>query len=157
VATRSGRPRLNLPSALDILHHATLPALSIVLVGIGFWSLGMRGMMITTAGEDYMNFAEAKGLHGRRIFLRYAVRNAILPQVTSLAINLGTVVSGSVVVEIVFGYPGIGSLLFKAINGLDYFVIYGILFMTVLAISLTTLLIDLLYPILDPRISYRAG
>ncbi|HEY3111625.1 MAG TPA: ABC transporter permease subunit, partial [Chloroflexota bacterium] len=87
----------------------------------------------------------------------YAVRNAILPQVTSLAINLGTVVSGSVVVEIVFGYPGIGSLLFKAINGLDYFVIYGIVFMTVLAISLTTLLIDLLYPVLDPRISYKAG
>src|SRR5262245_11893764 len=150
-------PRFNLSSALDVLHHATLPALSIVLVGVGFWSLGMRGMMITTAGEDYMNFAEAKGLRGRRIFLRYALRNAILPQVTSLAINLGTVVSGSVVVEIVFGYPGIGSLLFKAINGLDYFVIYGILFMTVLAISLTTLLIDLLYPILDPRISYRTG
>jgi peptide/nickel transport system permease protein len=145
-------PRLNLPSILDILHHAALPALAIVLVGIGFWSLGMRGMMITTAGEDYMNFAEAKGLLGRRIFLRYAVRNAILPQVTSLAINLGTVVSGSVVVEVVFGYPGIGSLLFKAINGLDYFVIYGIVFMTVLAISLTTLLIDLLYPVLDPRI-----
>jgi peptide/nickel transport system permease protein len=150
-------PRLNLPSVLDIVHHAALPALAIVLVGIGFWSLGMRGMMITTAGEDYMNFAEAKGLRGRRIFLRYAVRNAILPQVTSLAINLGTVVSGSVVVEVVFGYPGIGSLLFKAINGLDYFVIYGIVFMTVLAISLTTLLIDLLYPVLDPRISYKAS
>ena len=148
-------PRFNLPSILDVVHHSLLPALSIVIAGIGFWSLGMRSMMVTTMGEDYMIFAEAKGLRGRRIFLNYAVRNAILPQVTALAINLGAVVSGSVVVEVVFGYPGIGSLLFQAINGLDYFAIYGILFMVVLAIALMTLLVDLLYPMLDPRISYR--
>ena len=148
-------PGFNLSSILDIFHHSLLPALSIVIAGIGFWSLGMRGMMVTTMGEDYMTFAEAKGLRGQRIFLNYAVRNAILPQVTALAINLGTVVSGSVVVEVIFGYPGIGSLLFRAINGLDYFAIYGVLFMVVLAIAVTTLLIDLLYPLLDPRISYR--
>lgn len=147
--------RFNLASILDVLHHALLPAMSIVLVGVGFWSLGMRGMMVTTSGEDFMAFAEAKGLRGRRVFLRYALRNAILPQFTALAINIGTVVSGSVVVEVIFAYPGIGSLLFKAINGLDYFVIYGILFMVVLSIALATLLIDLLYPFLDPRITYR--
>jgi peptide/nickel transport system permease protein len=150
-------PRPTLQFAVDVLHHSLLPALSIVIAGVGFWSLGMRGMMVTTAGEDFMTFAEAKGLQGRRIFLRYAVRNAILPQFTALAINLGTVVSGSVIVEVIFGYPGIGSLLFKAINGLDYFAIYGILFMVVLAIALATLLVDLIYPLLDPRISYRAN
>ncbi len=140
---------------LDVVRHATLPALSIVLAGIGFWALGMRAMMVTTEGEDYMILAEAKGLRPKRIFFRYATRNAILPQVTSLAIQLGHIVSGSVIVEIVFGYPGIGNLLFQAIAASDYFVIYGVVFITVLAITLATLLIDLLYPLLDPRIVYQ--
>jgi peptide/nickel transport system permease protein len=148
-------PRVNLATVLDILHHSVLPGMSVVLVGIGFWSLSMRGMMVMTSGEDFVMFADAKGLRGWRIFFKYAMRNAILPQVTALAINLGTIVSGLVVVEVVFAYPGIGALLFRAINGLDYFVIYGVLFMTVLAIALATLAIDLLYPLLDPRISYR--
>jgi peptide/nickel transport system permease protein len=148
-------PHLSLSFTLDILRHSLLPGLSIVLVGIGFWALGMRGMMITTKGEDYINFAEAKGLRDRRIFFSYAVRNAVLPQVTSFAINLGTIISGVVVVEVIFAYPGMGSLLFNAISGSDYFLIYGIVYMTVLVIGLATLLMDLLYPILDPRITYR--
>jgi peptide/nickel transport system permease protein len=115
----------------------------------------MRVMMITTQGEDFVNFAEAKGLKSRRIFYQYGVRNAALPQVTAFAISLGQVVSGSVVAEVIFGYPGIGNLLFGAISGLDYFMIYGLVFMTVLAIALSTLAIDLLYPLIDPRISYR--
>jgi peptide/nickel transport system permease protein len=149
------RPEWTLSFALNVIHHATLPALSIVIAAVGFWALGMRGMMVTTEGEDYMTFADAKGLRPRRIFLGYGVRNAILPQVTSFAIRLGHVVSGSVVVEIVFGYPGIGSLLFQAISASDYFLIYGVVFITVLAITLATLIIDLLYPLLDPRISYQ--
>ena len=112
-------PTLSLRSSLDVLHHALLPALSIVLAAIGFWALGMRGMMVTTEGEDYMILAEAKGLPDRWIFFRYALRNAILPQFTSLAIALGHVVSGSVLVEVVFGLPGIGTLLYKAITGSD--------------------------------------
>jgi peptide/nickel transport system permease protein len=150
-------PRLSLPTIVDILHHSVLPGMAVVLVGIGFWSLSMRGLMVATSGEEFINFAEAKGLRGWRIFFVYAMRNAILPQVTALAINLGTIVSGLVVVEVVFGYPGIGALLFRAINGLDYFVIYGVLFMTVLAIAVATLAIDLLYPLLDPRITYRGA
>jgi peptide/nickel transport system permease protein len=102
-----------------------------------------------------MTFAEAKGLRLRRLFFSYGVRNAVLPVVTSLAIRLGHVVSGSVVVEIVFGYPGMGNLLFQAIAASDYFLIYGVVFITVLAITVATLLIDLSYPLLDPRISYR--
>jgi peptide/nickel transport system permease protein len=150
-------PTVSLPFVFDVVSHATLPALSIVLAAIGFSALGMRGMMVTTRGEDYMSFAEAKGLPDRRIFLAYGVRNAILPQVTAFALNLGHIVSGSVIVEVVFGYPGIGSLLLQAINGLDYFLIYGIVFITVLAIAGATMLIDLLYPLIDPRISYRGG
>lgn len=149
-------PTLNLAFVLDILQHSALPALSIILAAIGFWAIGMRGMMVTTEGEDYMTMAEAKGLSGTWIFYRYALRNAILPQVTALAIALGYVVSGSVLVEVVFGYPGIGSLLYKAISGSDYFVIYGIVFIVILAISLATLIIDLVYPLLDPRITYRS-
>ena len=126
-----------------------------MLAGIGFWALGMRAMVVTTEGEDYMVFAEAKGLRPNRIFFRYATRNAILPLVTALAIQLGHIVSGAVIVEIVFGYPGMGNLLFQAIAASDYFVIYGVVFMTVLAITLATLVIDLVYPLLDPRIVYR--
>lgn len=149
-------PSMDVPFIMDILKHSALPALSIILAAIGFWAIGMRGMMVTTEGEDYMTMAEAKGLSGTWIFYRYALRNAILPQVTALAIALGYVVSGSVLVEVVFGYPGIGSLLYKAISGSDYFVIYGIVFIVILAISLATLIIDLVYPLLDPRITYRS-
>ncbi|HZQ98083.1 MAG TPA: ABC transporter permease [Chloroflexota bacterium] len=147
-------PRLDPAFAWDVVRHAALPSLSIIIAATGFWALGMRAMMVTTEGEDFMTFADAKGLRPRRVFLAYAVRNAILPQVTSFAIRLGHVVSGSVVVEIVFGYPGIGSLLFQAISGSDYFLIYGVVFITVLAITVATLIIDLIYPLLDPRISY---
>jgi len=153
----SSVPSLSVPFVLDILRHSLLPAFSIVLAGMGFWGLGMRGMMVTTEGEDFMLFAEAKGLKGVRILLRYAVRNAILPQFTSLAIALGHIVSGSVIVEVVFGFPGIGSLLVKAISGSDFFLLYGIVFMIILAISLATLLIDLVYPLLDPRIAYQSS
>ncbi len=148
-------PHFDLPFLFDILRHSLLPGLSVVISSVGFWMLGMRGMMITTKGEDYITFAEAKGLKDRRIFFSYAVRNAMLPQLTNFAINLGTVISGLVIVEVIFAYPGMGSLLYTAITGSDYFLIYGIVYMTVLTIALATLAIDLLYPILDPRISYR--
>jgi len=153
----SSAPGLTLPFVFDILRHSLLPALSIVLAGMGFWGLSMRGMMVTTEGEDYMLFAEAKGLKAGRIFLRYGLRNAILPQFTALAIALGHIVSGSVIVEFVFGYPGIGSLLVKAISGSDFFLTYGIVFVIIVAISLATLLIDLMYPLIDPRIAHRVG
>lgn len=139
----------------DAVRHSLLPALSIVLASMGFWALSMRGMMVTVQGEDYVTLAEAKGLKPRRIFLRYALRNAILPQTTALALALGHVASGAVLVEVVFGYPGVGSLLFQAIRGFDYTVIYGITFMVIVSIGLATLILDLLLPVLDPRITYR--
>jgi peptide/nickel transport system permease protein len=140
---------------LELVHHSILPGLSIVLASVGFWSLSMRGMMITVEGEDYITLAEAKGLPKRHIFLWYALRNALLPQTTALALSLGTILSGSLLVEIIFNYPGIGSALYAAITGFDYFVIYGIVFMIVVTIALATLILDLVYPLLDPRIRYQ--
>jgi peptide/nickel transport system permease protein len=140
---------------LNVLHHSVLPAFSIVISAIGFWALGMRGMMVTVQGEGYMFLAEANGLKPRNIFYRYALRNAILPQFTALALSLGFIVSGSILVEVIFTYPGIGSVLYRAISTADYFTIYGVVFIIILSIGLATLIIDLVYPLLDPRISTR--
>jgi peptide/nickel transport system permease protein len=148
-------PELSLPFLLDVLKHAALPALAIILVSVGGWALGMRAMMVTTQGEDYVNFADAKGLKARTIFLRYAVRNALLPQTTALALALGRIVSGGVLVEVIFGYPGIGNVLFAAIRQSDYFLIQGIVFIVIVALGVATLVLDLVYPLLDPRITYR--
>jgi peptide/nickel transport system permease protein len=115
----------------------------------------MRGMMVTTLGEDYITLAEAKGLRGPRIFFGYAMRNALLPQMTSLALSLGHVLSGALLVEVIFRYPGIGMLLYKAITGFDYFTISGVVFFIIVTVSLATLIIDLAYPLLDPRIRYQ--
>lgn len=152
---RGTLPSPTLHFALDVAYHAVLPALSILLAQMGGWALGMRAMMITTQGEDYMIFADAKGLSERTLFFRYAVRNAILPQVTGMALVLGNILSGAVLVEIIFQYPGIGSLLWRSIRETDYFVVQGIVFFSIVAIGVATLLLDLLYPILDPRITYE--
>ncbi len=139
----------------DILYHSILPALAIVLSQIGFWALSMRGMMVTTKGEDFINQAEANGLKPSRIFVTYALRNAILPQTTGLALSLAHIVSGAVLVEVVFAYPGIGRTLLAAIQDSDYFLIQGITFFIIVAIALSTTIIDIIYPLIDPRINYR--
>ncbi len=148
-------PGLTLTFVLDILRHAVLPAASIVLANVGGWALAMRGMMVTTMGEDYVTFAEAKGLRSVTIFSRYCIRNAILPQTTGLALALGQILSGAVLVEVIFGYPGIGGLLFQAIEENDFFLIQGIVFTVIVALGFATFLLDVLYPLLDPRISYK--
>ncbi len=145
---------LDIGYILDGIYHSILPALSIILAGVGGWALGMRGMMITVLGEDYLTLAEAKGLRNPRIFFRYAVRNAMLPQFTGLAISLGFIVSGATIVELLFSYPGLGYMLYQAIVNNDFPVIQGITFMIVLSVATAILVIDLLYPKLDPRISY---
>jgi peptide/nickel transport system permease protein len=146
-----------LDSVLDVLRHAILPAASIVLVAIGGWALGMRAMMVTMQGEDYTIFADAKGLRPFTIFLRYSVRNALLPQATALALVLGHIASGAVLVEVIFGYPGIGTVLYNAIRQSDYFLIQGIVFGVIVSLGFATFILDLIYPLLDPRITYRQG
>jgi peptide/nickel transport system permease protein len=148
-------PNFSLAYILDLVYHSILPALSIVVAGIGGWALGMRGMIINTLGEDYIILAQARGLHSRRIFFWYAMRNALLPQTTSLALSAGSVVSGQLLVERIFRYPGIGNVLFQAISSFDYFMIYGVVFFIILTIATATLIIDLVYPLLDPRIRYQ--
>lgn len=144
--------RLDWATTADVLNHAVLPCMAIVLGHIGFWALGMRSQMINVLGEDYITFAEAKGLHPRRIFVWYGMRNALLAQVTALALSLGSVVSGAVLVEVIFNYPGLGNLLYVAIRGQDYFVIQGVVLMLIVALAVMLFIVDLLYPLLDPRI-----
>jgi peptide/nickel transport system permease protein len=138
-----------------IATHAVLPAASIVLAEIGAWAIGMRGMLVSVLGEDYMTLAEAKGLPERRIFLRYGMRNALLPQLTSLALTLGHLVSGAILVEVIFAYPGIGYKLYLAIQSKDYFVIQGIVLLLSISIAVTMFLLDLIYPLIDPRITHQ--
>jgi peptide/nickel transport system permease protein len=147
--------KLSLDFVKDVVVHGTLPALAIVLTTMGFWALGMRGMMVTTDGEDYMILARAKGLRPRRVFFNYGVRNAILPQVTALALSLGVVAGGSVIVEYIFTYPGMGYLLYDGIVNGDYTLIQGVVYYLIVGVALAVLIIDLLYPLLDPRITYQ--
>ena len=148
-------PSLSWEFALDVAHHTVLPALSIILVSIGGWALGMRGMMVTSQGEDYALFAEAKGLKASTVFLRYAVRNAILPQTTALALVLGHIVSGAVLVEVIFAFPGVGTTLYHGIREADFFLVQGIILGVIITLGVTLFILDLVYPLLDPRITYK--
>ena len=150
-------PSLSLSFVWEIVTHSILPAASILLASVGIWALSMRGMMMTVQGEDYMTYADALGLSARRRFLQYGLRNAILPQITLLALSLGHVLSGSILVELVFGYPGVGQQLFRAIQNQDYFVIYGIVVVLICAIAVAMVVVDLVNPLLDPRIRHAGA
>ena len=147
--------RYDVSTIVAILQHAFLPATSIILAGIGSWALAMRGMIISILGEDYIVLAEAKGLKQRRIFVWYAMRNALLPQITTLGLAMSHVVAGAILVEVIFAYPGIGYKLFQAIGAKDYFVIQGIVLMMIVAIAVILFILDLIYPLIDPRIAYE--
>jgi len=148
-------PRLTLDFILDVMKHAFLPALSIILSSLGGWLIGMRSLIINLQGEDFLMFAEAKGLKKNAILMKYAFRNALLPQVTGLALSLGYTVSGSLLVEAIFGYPGVGSLYVTAIGLNDYNLIQGMTLIIIFSVLTANLLIDLLYPLIDPRIRYE--
>ena len=145
-------PNMSWSFVLDLLQHQVLPALSLILGSVGGWVLSMRGMGITIQGEDYVNFAEHKGLTPFRIFRDYYLRNTLLPQTTGLALALGTVVTSAIVVESIFGLPGIGTALNEAIRSNDYPVIYGIVLFITVAIATLMALMEFIYPLLDPRI-----
>lgn len=138
--------------AFDVAKHQILPALALIFGSVGGWVLSMRGMGVTIQGEDYVNFAEHKGLTGGRIFRDYYLRNALLPQVTGFALALGTVVTSAIVVEGIFYLPGIGSALNDAIRSNDFPVIYGIVIFITIAVATLMALMEFVYPLLDPRI-----
>jgi peptide/nickel transport system permease protein len=148
------QPNWSLKFAADMLRHQILPALALMLGSVGGWVLSMRGMGITIQGEDYVNFAEHKGLSGFTIFRDYYLRNALLPQVTGLALALGGVITSGIVVEGLFGLPGVGQVLNDAIRSNDFLVIYGIVLFIVIAVAVLMVVVELLYPLLDPRIRH---
>jgi peptide/nickel transport system permease protein len=148
-------PGFNWDFTLDLLTHQILPALSLILGSVGGWVLSMRGMGVTIQGEDYVNFAEHKGLNGRVIFRDYYLRNALLPQVTGFALALGTVVTSAIVVEGIFGLPGIGTVLNNAIRSNDFPVIYGIVLFITITIAVLMTLLEFVYPLIDPRIRHE--
>lgn len=137
---------------IDVGVHQILPGLALILGSVGGWVLSMRGMGVTIQGEDYVNFAEHKGLRGGVIFKDYYLRNAMLPQVTGLALALGSVVTSGLLVEQIFGLPGIGQVLATAITNNDFLVIYGIVLFITVVIATLMVLVELLYPVMDPRI-----
>ena len=137
---------------LDLLKHQLLPGLALVLGSVGGWVLSMRGMGITIQGEDYVTFAEHKGLTAGRIFRDYYLRNTLLPQATGLALALGTVVTNAIILEGIFGLPGIGTALNNAIRANDFPVIYDIVLFITTAVATIMVLMEFIYPLLDPRI-----
>jgi len=145
-------PAFSFEFVRSVMLHLVLPAGTIVLVSIGGWVLGMRNTMISTLAEDYITMAEAKGLSQRRIMFGYAARNALLPNVTAFGMALGFVISGALLTEIVFTYPGLGYGLVTAVRNLDYPLMQGLFLMITLAVLAANLIVDLLYVRLDPRV-----
>ncbi|MFT6146514.1 MAG: peptide/nickel transport system permease protein [Myxococcota bacterium] len=135
----------------SVLRHAFLPALTMVIVALGGWLLSMRNVMLGTLGEDFITYAQARGLSKRRILVHYAVRNALLPNVAGFGMALGFVLSGALLTEIVFSYPGQGYLLIQAVRGQDYPLMQGIFLTITFAVLGANWLVDLLTALLDPR------
>lgn len=149
------KPSLSLEFIIDVLYHAVLPALSLIIVSYGGEFITMRALTINTKTEDYVQFAESLGIPKKRIVFRYIIRNCLLPRVTGLAISLGGIFTGALAMEVIFTYPGLGMLLYNAVLNGDYNLIMGICIYSILGIASAALLLDLLYPLVDPRIRYR--
>jgi len=145
-------PNQSVEFYLDVLRHQFLPAVALIFGSVGGWVLSMRGMGITIQGEDYVNFAEHKGPGNFAIFRDYYLRNAMLPQVTGFALASGSVVTSGIIIEQLFGLPGIGTVLNNAIKANDFVVIYGVVLFITIAIATLMVFVELLYPLLDPRI-----
>jgi peptide/nickel transport system permease protein len=142
---------LTWPFISSAIDHAVLPALTIVVSSIAGWLLGMRNVMISTLGEDYVLLADAKGLPRRRVTFSYAARNALLPNMAGFALSLGFIVSGAILTEVVFSYPGMGYVLFEAVTNEDFPLMQGIFLMITILVLLANLFADVIYVALDPR------
>jgi peptide/nickel transport system permease protein len=145
-------PGFNLPFILSVIKHGILPASSIILVSIAGWVLSTRSLVVNIMGEDYLLYAEAKGLPERQIMTRYALRNALLPQATGLALSLGFIMGGQLLIETLFVYPGLGDLLNRAIGSFDFNTIMGCIALSIVTVMTASLIVDLLLPLIDPRV-----
>ena len=151
-------PTLTWTFVSDLLWHWFLPFMSLFMVMFGGWAIGMRNMIKYELESDYSRYLEALGAP-QGLVRKYAFRNAMLPQITGLALQLGVIVAGSLVTEIVFSYPGIGSLLFNAIKSEDYFLLQGIFLFVIAGVLIANFLVDVVYVIVDPRtrVGMRGG
>lgn len=138
----------------SILYNSFLPAMSLILVGLGWWVISMKTLVSNIAEEDYVIFARIKALSEQRIMMKYVMPNASLPQITTLALHIGGIFNGALITEVLFGFPGLGSLIYTGILQADYNLIMGTITISIIAVAITTFIVDLLYPFLDPRIRY---
>lgn len=149
------QPSWTWPYIKEVLRHAFLPAFSMVLLGGASWFQTSKLIVQNVKAEDFVQYAQLGGIKESRIMFRYIIRNAMLPQITNLALSLGQILSGALITEIVFSYPGIGYLLYSAITRGDYNLIMGIITLSIVAITTLVLIVDLVYPLFDPRIRYK--
>jgi peptide/nickel transport system permease protein len=145
-------PNLSLSFLSDAFQHSVLPALTLALTSLSGWVFGMRNNMINILGEDYVTFAEANGLRTRTIALLYGARNALLPNVTAFGLSLGAVVGGSILVEGIFSYPGLGNLLYIAVSNRDFPLMQALFLVITVSMLVAIFVVDLLYTRLDPRV-----
>jgi peptide/nickel transport system permease protein len=138
-----------------VIYNSLLPALTLVLAGFGWNILSMKALAVATTEEPYVTYARLKGASNWTRMVRYVFRNAMLPQVTALALSLGTVFNGALLTEMLFSYPGVGLIMRTAASGGDYNVLYGAIAVSILAVATAGLVIDLIYPLLDPRIRHK--
>lgn len=138
-----------------IIYNSLLPGITLVLAGFGWNILSMKALTVATTEESYVTYARLKGASNWTRMTRYVFRNALLPQVTALALSLGMVFNGALLTEMIFSYPGIGLIMRTAANGGDYNVLYGAITISIIAVATAGLVIDLLYPLLDPRIRHK--
>ena len=144
-------PSFSLSFIGDVLKHALLPGLSLVIVTAGLWVYSMRNNMVTTSAEDYVKMARAKGLSGARVMFDYAARNAILPNLTGFAMQLGYVLGGAIVIEYLFSYPGLGYQFYTATTDHDLPLMQGLFLFYTLAVLVCVLIADLVTAVIDPR------
>jgi peptide/nickel transport system permease protein len=149
------RPSWTLDFALTYIQHSILPAATLILVGFGGWFIGMKSLTSNIISEDYVVYAETTGMKESKILSQYIMRNALLPQITGLAMSLGTVFSGALIMEVVFGFPGIGALTMAAVFRNDYSMIMGIAIYSIIGVAIAVFLMDLIYPLFDPRVRYQ--
>ena len=147
-------PSFTWPYILDVLRHSFLPALSLVVLGGAVTFQTMKLLVQNVNAEQYVEYAKLGGVTEDRIVGKYIIRNALLPQITGLALSFGQIFSGALITEIVFGYPGLGTLLFRAIVNGDYNLIMGITILSIVGITTAILILDLTYPLFDPRVRY---
>jgi peptide/nickel transport system permease protein len=143
-----------MPQILNIGKHLVLPVITLVAVSIAADSRFVRAAMLDTLNQDYVRTARAKGLPGRTVIFRHAFRNALLPIVTNLALEIAFLFSGAIVTETVFSWPGMGRLYFEGVNNRDYFLLMGILMIGSLFVVIMNLVADVVYAVADPRIRY---